>query len=65
MPEPAALDTRNVLNAVASVKAGQEQMQKDVDRLRASSAATLTLLVYCFALGGLAIVMWSKAKGTP
>jgi hypothetical protein len=62
MPE-SSLDNRNVLNAVASVKAGQEQMQKDVDRLRASSAATLTLLVYCFALGGLAIVLYTKSKG--
>jgi hypothetical protein len=61
MPD-ASLDNRNLLNAVASVRAGQEQMQKDVDRLRASSAATLTLLVYCFALGGLAIVMWSKSR---
>jgi len=58
-------DTRSILNRLASVQAGQEQMQKDVDRLRANAAATLTLLVYVFALGGLAIVMWSKAKGTP
>lgn len=43
--------SRSLLNAVASVRAGQEQMQKDVDKLRAGMAAVLTCFAYTVALG--------------
>jgi hypothetical protein len=58
------IDTRSILNAVASVRAGQEQMQKDVDRLRAHSSALTTMLTYLLAIGLLGLLIYSKAKGT-
>ncbi|HEX3561808.1 MAG TPA: hypothetical protein VHU24_03130 [Solirubrobacterales bacterium] len=56
------LDNRNVLNAVTSVKAGQEQMQRDVDKLRAAAAATLLCFAYTAALAVLIIYYVRKAR---
>lgn len=62
MPEQTA-DTRSILNGLASVRAGQEQMQKDVDRLRATTSLATTALVYLLAVGLLTLVIYSKSKG--
>lgn len=64
MSEPSDNTTRSVLNAVASVKAGQEQMQRDVDKIRAGTAATLICFAYTAALAVLVIYYVRKA-GTP
>ncbi len=55
------LSERNVLNAVASVRAGQEQMQKDVDKLRAGVNAMIMFSVYAVAIG--ALIFWAARKG--
>jgi hypothetical protein len=53
-------DTRSILNRLASVQAGQEQMQKDVDKLRAGMAAVLTCFAYTVALAALVIFYLRK-----
>lgn len=55
---------RSVLNAVTGVKAGQEQMQKDVDKLRAGMAAVLTCFAYTLALGILIAVYLRKTAAS-
>ena len=63
MPEP-TVDTRSILNRLASVQAGQDQMQRDVDKLRAATSAVLICFVYTAALAAL-IIYWLRKVGTP
>ena len=50
---------RSTLNAIAAVKAGQEQMQKDVHQVLARINAMLVVLLYML---GAAIVTMLAAK---
>lgn len=62
MIEPQSTDTRSILNALSTVTAGQEQMQKDVDKLRASTHALLILGVYGIALGFIVYMVARKGS---
>lgn len=59
---PERTDTRSVFNAVASVRAGQDQMQKDIDQLRAGMNAMLVFSAYGVAIAALAF--WLIKKGS-
>jgi hypothetical protein len=48
---------RSVLNAVAAIRADLDQMQRDIDKLRASSNATL--MVGCYVLACSVIIFLS------
>jgi hypothetical protein len=59
-PKPAP--DRSALNAVASVRAAQEQMQGDVDKLRKDVQALLVLTLY--VVGALAVTYFAvKGRG--
>lgn len=62
--DPQPLDTRSILNAVASVRAGQEQMQKDVDQLRAGVNAMIVFAAYGVAIGALIWLMLKKGAAS-
>ncbi len=54
-------DTRSILNRLASVQVAQDQMQRDVDKLRAGVSATLICFTYTAALAVLIIFYLRKA----
>jgi hypothetical protein len=56
------VESRSILNAVASVRAGQEQMQKDVDQVRAGINAMIVFSVYGVAIAVLAFAMIKKGS---
>lgn len=56
MSEP-KVDPRSTLNAVASVRAAQEQMQGDIDKLRKDVQAVLIVSLYI--VGALAVVYFA------
>lgn len=55
-------ETRSVLNAVAALRAGQEQMQGDIDRLRAATHALIVFAVYGIAAAALAFFLYKKGS---
>jgi hypothetical protein len=65
MSEPADTSTRSLLNAVASVRAGQEQLQGDVDKIRASLNGLAVMGLYTLSIAVLifVVIKWPKAVG--
>lgn len=53
-------DTRSILNAAASIRAGQEQMQGDVDQIRAGINAIIIFSAYGVAISVLAFWLIKK-----
>lgn len=47
---------RSLANRLAGITAGQEQLQKDVDKLRASTNATLIVVCYVLAVSVIVFV---------
>jgi len=57
-PKPTA--ERSTLNAIASIRAGQDQMQKDVDYLKSQNKAILIMALYA---AGLSLLVWMLLAG--
>lgn len=65
MADPKDTPTRSILNRLSAVSAAQEQLQGDVDKLRATANALLVIGFYTAAIALLVFlaVRWPKSVG--
>lgn len=59
----AETDTRSILNAAATIRAGQEQLQGDVDKMRAQLSMIAVLVAYAGATALLTFLAVRYGKG--